>query len=600
MKQLLSRDKRAHGERVLVLMNAVLLSLLAYFAWATVYSSDDYWYSTFWDQGLAHYLELMDYHYQNVNGRMLVHVLAQLVLYFDSWAYVLVCCGQCVLAAWVVAKASGIHGAGFHTMLFLFLIGIFCMPLNMFNQGLMWVSASCNYLFPTILLCLLAASLAADRGWALVLAFLCGATTEQMGVAAIALCAAYVIPALLRRKGVVRCICSMGLALLGLRTVFNSPGTQTRLNENVLWMSMERRLEIIFQSIIGAADLLTENPSAVLIMIAVLLLGALLLWRRHGLKWPAAAAVFGSAALILGSIGSDWMSVIGFGVGFVALALFGCLLLFLCGEFSGGLILSALAAAAIMLPTNTMAPRVLMPVYLLLLLAGISLAVPQMPERRRITLPAAALLAVTLLISVPAIRGYWYNLQVDAINKTFIREDREKPYIRYCIDYDMDYTWVKADFQSWYDDGTYMERFRIYYLECNGLPKTLPLRYWSGEEQMIPIQCGDRELVRLSICRDNGSVLFPVREVLREMGAEVETGIEKTIVKLDGTAYELQMPGDDTIMVTWTDETGAMRELQGESTVFKGESYCGSIILEEAFGLQIDQDGQGGYYRISR
>ena len=242
---------------------------------------------------------------------------------------------------------------------------------------------------------------------------------------------------------------------------------------------------------------------------------------------------------------------------------------------------------------------VLMPVYLLLLLAGISLAITQMPENRRITVPVVVLLVGTVLMMVPAMRGYWYNLQVDAMNKSFAREDRENPFVRYCIDYDMDYTWIKADCLYW-DENGYQELFRETYLEYIDLPKTTPIRYWSGKEQMKPIQCGDRELVWLTISRDDETTLFPVAEVLGAMGAEVESSEENMTVRLDGTAYELQMSGDDRIMVTWTDEKGAVRELQGESTMFKAVSYCEGLILEEAFGLQIDQDTQGGYYRISR
>lgn len=599
MKKLLLKKSQEHVQKVLILFNAVLLAFLAYFAWTSVYSSDDYWYATFLDQGLTHYLELMKYHYQSFNGRILVHLLAHIVLHFDSWAYVLVCCGQCVLAAWVVAKASGINGTRFHTVLFLFLIGIFCMPMNMFNQGLMWVSASCNYLFPTVLVCLLAAALAAGSNWTYVLAFLCGATTEQMGLAAIALCAVYAIPAFLRKKGVMRCIGSMGLGLIGVLTIFKSPGTRGRLNDNVLWLSMEKRLEIIFKSIIGEADVFSENPAPLLIMIAVLLLGAMLMWRRNGLKWPAVVAALGCMALIAGSIGSDWVSVVGYGIGFVALALIGCLLLLLCESFSGGLILTALAAAAVMLPTNTMGSRVMLPVYLLLLLAAISLAVAQMPDLKWITLPATAVLVATLLMMVPAMRGYWYNLQVDEINKTFAREDREAPFVRYCIDYDMDYTWIKADYLYLSMDG-YHALFRETYLEYIGVPKTTPIRYLSRNEQMNPIQCGETELVWLSICQDNGTILFPLHEVLESLGAAVESSEERMIVEFYGTEYELQMSGDDTVVVTWTDEMGAARELQGESTLFKAELYCDGIILEEAFGLKIEQNAQSGAYLISR
>ena len=395
-----------------------------------------------------------------------------------------------------------------------------------------------------------------------------------------------------------RCIGSMGLGLIGVLTIFKSPGTRGRLNDNVLWLSMEKRLEIIFKSIIGEADVFSENPAPLLIMIAVLLLGAMLMWRRNGLKWPAVVAALGCMALIAGSIGSDWVSVVGYGIGFVALALIGCLLL-LCESFSGGLILTALAAAAVMLPTNTMGSRVMLPVYLLLLLAAISLAVAQMPDLKWITLPATAVLVATLLMMVPAMRGYWYNLQVDEINKTFAREDREAPFVRYCIDYDMDYTWIKADYLYLSMDG-YHALFRETYLEYIGVPKTTPIRYLSRNEQMNPIQCGETELVWLSICQDNGTILFPLHEVLESLGAAVESSEERMIVEFYGTEYELQMSGDDTVVVTWTDEMGAARELQGESTLFKAELYGDGIILEEAFGLKIEQNAQSGAYLISR
>ena len=119
-KTLHTRSEKA-GMKALLLMNGILLALLAYFSLVTVYSSDDYWYSTFWDNGWKHYLELLHFHYESFNGRTLVHILAQLVLHFGGWAFALVCCGLCVTSAWTVTKAAGLERGRFRAVLFVVL-----------------------------------------------------------------------------------------------------------------------------------------------------------------------------------------------------------------------------------------------------------------------------------------------------------------------------------------------------------------------------------------------------------------------------------------------------------------------------------------------
>ena len=47
-------------------------------------SADDFWYSTFLDGGVAQFLELSRYHYEVFNGRVLVHLAAQVILHFGA------------------------------------------------------------------------------------------------------------------------------------------------------------------------------------------------------------------------------------------------------------------------------------------------------------------------------------------------------------------------------------------------------------------------------------------------------------------------------------------------------------------------------------
>lgn len=591
MNKILQTHSERAGMKALLMMNGILLALLAFFSLVTVYSSDDYWYSTFWDNGWKHYLEMLNFHYESFNGRTLVHVLAQLVLHFGGWAFALVCCGLCVTSAWSVTKASGLECCGFRAVLFVVLIGIFSMPLEMFNQGLLWVSAFCNYLFPVSMTCLLILAVKAESRWAFLLAFLCGASTEQMGLAAAAMCAAYTVLALRRRCGVLRPTLCMLLAIGGVMTIFLSPATRLRAQQKVPLDSLEKIFELLRKDILVEAELLTANPAPVLVMLAVLCLGALLLWNRAGLKWPAVLSAVGCAALTAGSFGSELVCLAGYGAGFVALVILGWMLMTRDCEAVGAMILTAMAAAAVMLPTDTVEPRVMLPVYLLLLLAVGCLLAMQLPQVERIAIPAAAALAVTLVITAPAVRGYWHNYQIDMQNKAYAREDADAAFIRYCIDYDMDYTWTKA-----FSDGY----FRSKYTESIGLPETTPIRFISKHTMMTPIYGGDTELAMLPFRREDGTVFFPLRDVVEAMGGTLDWFGGRMVVKLRGTEFELWAPEEDMLKVTWTDEHGDAREVRCMRCMYSGSMYCDGDIFSEAFGIPIQWDAQSGAYLIAQ
>ena len=78
---------RAH--RALWVPTAAVYLSAAFLLGIAVYSADDYWYSTFMDGGLGEYLRLMRVHYEEMNGRMLVHAAAQLILHCGSWLFAL-------------------------------------------------------------------------------------------------------------------------------------------------------------------------------------------------------------------------------------------------------------------------------------------------------------------------------------------------------------------------------------------------------------------------------------------------------------------------------------------------------------------------------
>jgi hypothetical protein len=129
---------------------------------------------------------------------------------------------------------------------------------------------------------------------------------------------------------------------------------------------------------------------------------------------------------------------------------------------------------------------------------------------------------------------------------------------------------------------------------------TKPLRFFSEKEQMDLIRCHNQELVWLSVLRDDGTVLFPLREVVETIGGSLDWYSNRMVVELDGISYELRTPDEDTVVATWTEESGAEHEIWGVRTLACSSTYCSSEILTDAFGLKIAWDEQSGCYMISQ
>lgn len=583
------RHRRLFTTMVMV-TNCVLVLLLAFFALINVHSSDDYWYSTFWDHGLGHYLELMDYHYAAFNGRVLVHIVAHIILHFDNWAFALCFIGMCVAVSMTVSNTVCLGSDRFQLTLCGLLVGIFCMPLDMFNEGIMWISGWCNYFFPVVLVCLLIAALERSSNWAYLLAFLCGATTEQMGLASAVLCTVFIAFALLRKKDVLRCIGCTVLAMTGVLTIFLSPATQNRAEVCMPLNNLEALMDLMRVDLGREAWFWFRNLAPACVMIAVLVLGAMLLRHRYGLRWPCVMEAVSCVALVVCSYFAS-AHMVGFIVGAGALAILAVVLMHRNCSFAGGLIITSLASAAVMLPTSTVVPRAMVPVYLLLLLSGCSLLAAQIKKPERMGIPVLALLVVTLVYIAPTVQGYWYNYQIDQINQNYAIEDADKAYVRYCTDYDMRYTMIKADRS---------EIFKKTYAESIGRDENVPIRFYGLNEIPPTIRYEDRELALLAVHRDDGTVLLPLREVIEIVGGKVEWSVERFTVEMDSVVYQLDTKKTDTVVLKWKDQSGNEQEFCGFREMVYGSYYFDMSVFTEVFGLAVEWDPDQGSYIIGR
>lgn len=182
------------ARRALWVPTAAVYLSAAFLLGIAVYSADDYWYSTFMDGGLGEYLHLMRVHYEEMNGRMLVHAAAQLILHCGSWLFALAGTALTLAIPWASLRAARLPAARHVACLLIFGAGLLLMPGGMLSRGFLWTSAFCNYVLPTAMVCALLPLLQrlSERGGSLPLAagtaffsLLCGATTEQSGFVAL-------------------------------------------------------------------------------------------------------------------------------------------------------------------------------------------------------------------------------------------------------------------------------------------------------------------------------------------------------------------------------------------------------------------------------
>lgn len=581
--------------RFAAVLGTVALLAVAWLAFISVYSADDFWYSTFFDHGLSGYFALMEEHYQLFNGRVLVHVAAQLLLYLGRWAYALTCAGLCLWMPLSVALAEGRSREEGGMAAALFAIGLLAMPLSMMREGMFWLSAFCNYVLPTAMICgeLFLLRRMRERGhcdWKTgallcVYAFCCGATTEQSGLVAALVPLYYFLSALgkgrLRTVTLLQVLCALG----GLGTIFLSPATQIRteaeLNINAA-LSMPERLEGHFGR---AADLLTENWMPVLLLALALLLVGVLAGQRTGKKWPVLCGALSAAlavALFPVAEARLWL----FLALFVLLLASAVVLLILGRETTAGLLLCALASVAVMLPTNSVASRTLLPFYLYLLLGVALLAgelLQQLPEPWRFGLPfLSAALAVAVL--APTLAGFWYNYQLDLQNRQAAREAAATGELRYCIDYDMNYTWRKPYSESY---------IYLSYLDSAGLGDKEDLKVYFFSEDMPNVYVRGQQVGLPAPPRASGGYFLPLRGVIEALGGSIGMNESDLAVELGGQVYILDFPVLGTARLVWTAADGNRHEMTGDTSLGYYSVCLAEDFFTQCFGLQVVQRDAG-------
>lgn len=576
------------ARRALWVPTAAVYLSAAFLLGIAVYSADDYWYSTFMDGGLGEYLHLMRVHYEEMNGRMLVHAAAQLILHCGSWLFALAGTALTLAIPWASLRAARLPAARHVACLLIFGAGLLLMPGGMLSRGFLWTSAFCNYVLPTAMVCALLPLLQrlSERGGgslplaagAALFSLLCGATTEQSGFVALCLALYFCLASLARdRRALPALLVSAAACLAGLLSIFLSPATQLRLAQETGASSAASLLDAVRRGLAAQAELLIGGRTSAALLAALFLAAGLVLSRSGGSRRPLLLCSVPAAAALAMALCAGAARQALYAAALISLIPAAAALLRSRRSVCALLMLCAAASLCVMLPTNTAGERVFLPFYLYSLsaaaLLGAELLASLRPRAASAALALAALAAIVLRL--PLFAGCWDNYQVERLNRRYERDYRETGVLYYCMDYDMDYTHTKAfsegyTYAYWLDSAGFDPDTGRVYLYSGSLPSV----YVSGERLTSPALPGE------------SGWLLPLRDTVEALGETVTVLDGSLEVSVSGRRFEISYPSWGRALVSW--EGGS---LEVELSTGYYQTCLGEAAFTEAFGLGVEERG---------
>lgn len=437
---------------MLLACGTALAALMLFFMQAmTTFTYDDYYYAVFLRDGLSGFLTQNVTHYLVRNGRVLVHAAVELLLAAGTWAYSLanllilggvLTLGLRYLRTAEVRQTDRTLLAGWAAAL------VLAGSYRVFGSWLLCPADSANYMLP--LLSIFGMVLAMRRGsrWpAVILALLCGASTELCSATGFVIAALELLDERLRKNrwNRLRLLC-LGCILCGLATILLSPATQQRVSRELSLSG------IGFSFLRYANSIAAPGTSLPLLTIVSVLLGL----GVPGKAWVRMLSI--PTALLLAS---GWLIPRSTMFTAAAFAVF-CVYLFLCAVVMildgrerrcGFALLSGLACAAIMTLSSSCSIRVTIPFVLILLVCSLHLLQCihfRCPERRSVLRCAAALCVWTaLVLHIPTLQGIAGNWRIMHRNEASMTPEA----VTY-TDYDPRYCpqqlFMSADFERVY------------------------------------------------------------------------------------------------------------------------------------------------------
>jgi len=388
---------------------------------------DDYFYGIFFRDGLAGFFERTVWHYSNFNGRVFVHVLAQITLAFGTTLFPFVNLTFLLLIGFFAHQTQnderniGQTRLGIIICTTFLLATLMLLDVSILRESYLWISASFNYTLGVLMVVVLIFSYkrymdtSVLRWYMVVLAFLAGATTEQMGLTALfAIALTTVIFQKQENLELKKSVPFVLPCFVGYMTIFMSRATFNRLgSENV---SISRSIfeldfgsvyNIVLERFNAISQVMAQSNFGIVFVIFGLLLGATTYFDNSLPKKLRVGFIYSAIILMLKLLPFVWSAGISAVITICFLIMSATVMLrnrkYV---FKGIILITAIFSLAIMLLTGTQESRTFFPFILLLMTVCAGLFVKCNLKQ---TLVLTIYLAICCVVFMPIIMGYRDN-----------------------------------------------------------------------------------------------------------------------------------------------------------------------------------------------
>ncbi len=577
-------DKHLVVSIVLLIITDIFLLLL--FRYTAMYA-DDYYYATFWRDGLVGFIKNELSHYQSFNGRVLVHLIAHTVLAAKDILFPITALALTSGLFAVFAREIGLPARRIPMMLTVAQLLLLLLPITILRESVLWASAAMNYLLPS-LLAFAALGLLCKAAFyearlhlpiCLLLAFLCGASTEQVGLSVTATVCVILILLLIRKKRkLLPAVISFAIAeFAGVCTIFASPATLWRLfRENR--SAYTNPLSALTERYCALSEI-TISAYAVFALFFILLpfsqLRRIIPKGFRYISFGIGTAIFMCAFPIFASI-----RPIVFAVAIAALIYVSYRAIFTSTQrainYCGVILVFAVFSCAVMLCTESLTPRVTLPFMLSLI--GVEASVI-CDLKMREPIKTATLICMTCIVltsDLGMLRGYYLNRRLYDDNLAAMAHGDTQ--VTYDVSYDDRY---RHDMMQ--DDGYYYTT----YLDCYGISTNTTV-YFRGDG-CTPIFYGGIE-APIPMIYKNQTNFIPLEQTITALGGSHVYEYPYSYF----TFGELSATFDHrTMHMTVTDASGTSDFALRESIYKMLYVYIDIDAAKQIFGIRADVTASG-------
>lgn len=501
-----------------------------------VFQSDDYYYASFFKNGLSEFFNLSVNHFLTFNGRALVHFFAEVALSLPRWLTFLFSGAILFLIVFFACKIIDFVKTDFSLVscMCIFYSLLLFTGRDIFKEGFMWISAFYNYVFPFLLL--LTAAYFSDKKYSPLLFFFAGATTEQWGITAVAFASSVALSSVWHKKlskKTLSVFISPLSSLLGYATIFLSPATLSRID-----VTGHTSLHDAIVDLPRISNIfISRTTLAILILVFI----ALCIFTAHNFKKSYSSLYFGflPALLIVLSFFTQ-KTLIAFIVSMCFFVLCAAIFFINHHTYLSAFITGAIVSVIIMIPTNTFEARIVTPSALLITSCCVSLFLLNFEFIKSSFRTPLVLftMIIGLIVFFPTFSGFMHNGKIELENLAAIGSAHKTDTLIYNIDYDKNYA-----SKQMFNDGWFFNEF---------------VSLYSLEDCRIVIK--SQNSVKLDSVSSygincNGDIYVPVRELISELGGDIDASTDTTVT-LNGKSFTISNG-----MITYFDENSSPKYL---------------------------------------